>query len=517
MSKIKQVLRLHKDGVSNREIARQLDLYKGTVNKYVNLAKADSKSLDELLCLDEPELEHRFCGGNPAYTDKRFDDLSTRLAYIVSELGRKHTTMYLLWEEYRECNPEGYSYTQFCYHVKQYIEASGDTKVSLPLSPFREGGKELFVDFSGDKLPCIDPDTGEEVMSEVFVASLPASDFGFAMAVGSQRTEDFIYAMECCFRALGGVPSIIVTDNLKAAVIKADRYEPDINQVMLDFTNHYGCVHIPARAHSPKDKALVEDHVQIIYHRVFATLRNMTFFSREEQNRAIAEKMRLHNQKRMQRMPYTREERFLSIDKPNLKPLPATPFEIKYRTRLTVLPNSHVYMGRDRAYYSVPFRLVGQKANVIYTRVLVTIYDKDGLRVAVHPRATKQGQYVTLPEHMPSYYENYVNLSPQKYIRRAAAISQTFASVIDGVFKRNTDVPPETFYKSCDGLFHLQSVTEPALFERACAAALEFDRCQYSFIKNLVESKCAGISSREDEPVLFPEMHDNIRGKEYYL
>lgn len=298
MSKIKQILLLHKDGMSNRKIGERLGLYKETVNKYVNAAKSDSKSIEELIKMEEPELQHRFSAGNAAYSDKRFDALQEDLEYYVRELERRHVTMYLLWEEYRQKHPDGYGYTQFCYHLNQH-KASADPEVSLPKSNFREGGNELFIDFAGDTMSYVDPDTGEEVKCQIFVACLPASDYGYAMAVPSQKVEDFLHALSSCLRHIGGVPRILVTDNLKSSVARPDRYMPELNVIMEDFANHYGCVTIPARSGHPKDKALVEDQVQIVYRRVYAPLRNKMFHSIRELNTAIAEKMKQHNQKRM--------------------------------------------------------------------------------------------------------------------------------------------------------------------------------------------------------------------------
>ena len=147
---------------------------------------------------------------------------------------------------------------------------------------------------------------------------------------------------------------------------------------MEDFANHYGCVTIPARSGHPKDKALVEDQVRIVYRRVYAPLRNEMFHSIRDLNMAISEKMKQHNQKRMQRLPFTREERFLSLDRPRLRELPEKDFEIIYRTELLVQNSSHIYMGRDKVYYSVPYHLIGKKVKVIYTRSLVKIFSPKG-------------------------------------------------------------------------------------------------------------------------------------------
>lgn len=254
--------------MSNREISRTLGMDRKTVRKYIHLADNDPLGLDRLLKLDGPVLERRYTGGHAAYSGKRFRDLSGRLEYIVKELHKTGVTLYLLWEEYKKDYPNGYSYTQFCYHVGQHLKAH---HLSYVLTENREGGREIFFDFTGQKLSYVDCDTGEVHQCEVFVASLPASDYGYAIAVPSQTIDDFVYAVNECFKAIGGVPKIIVTDNLKASVIKADRYEPDINHVMDRLAEHYGCAVIPARSLHPKDKALVEDQVRLVYRQMCRT------------------------------------------------------------------------------------------------------------------------------------------------------------------------------------------------------------------------------------------------------
>ena len=149
MSTIKQVIRLHMDGMKNREIARVLGIYKGTVNKYVSKAEADTMSMEELLSLDDPVLERRMNSGKLAAPDRRFDELSRRLDHIVSELSRpkSHLTLYQLWKEYSLEVSDHYGYTQFCFHVGQHRKASS---LSFVMSESREGGRELYVDFAGD-------------------------------------------------------------------------------------------------------------------------------------------------------------------------------------------------------------------------------------------------------------------------------------------------------------------------------------------------------------------------------
>ena len=234
-------------------------------------------------------------------------------------------------------------------------------------------------------------------------------------------------------------------------------------------------------------------------------------------NSAIRRHMAGFNGKRMAQHPCTREERFLATDKPALRELPQAPFEVMSYTELKVADNSHVYLGRDRHYYSVPYRLIGQRVRVVYTRSMVNVYH-EGEKVASHGRDRSPGRYTTVDGHMPSYYKDYAQRSPQRYIDRAALILPSLAEVVSALFSQNPGVPPETFYKSCDGLIHLGKTTAPTLMEKACAVALRTGNCKYRFVLALVRSGCAGVEELEREPDLFSvSPHSNIRDKAYYV
>lgn len=519
MSKIKQVMRmmLQLDArgkrPSNREIGRVTGLYKGTVNDYVRKIEADTMGIEALLELDDPVLERRLCGGNAAYSDPRFDELAAKMDYYHSEMQRKHVTLQLLYEEYRQTVAKPYSYSQFCYHYNQH-KVAGQTP-SMVLAEQREGGKEMFVDFAGDKMQVVDRQTGEVRDVEIFVTTLPASDYPFAMAVETQRVEDFVKCTQRALAFYGGVPEIIVTDNLKSSIIKSDRYQPEPNKVFEDMCNHYGAVLISTRSAKPKDKALVEDQVKLIYRRVYAALRNRVFFSIEELNEAISEYMERHRQKRMRDYNATRQERFLAIDRPNLRPLPELPFEIKCYAEYTVHHNSHIRLSQDGRWYSVPMGYIGRKVKVIYTPTVLSIYYK-GDAIAVHSRLGKE-RYVTIAEHMPSYYEDYQKCSPARYVDRAMHHSLELGDVMKALFASNPLAPPETFYKSADGLLSLSRTSDAKLFSRACKAALSNGRCTYSFIKKIIDTKGAGLELPQDNGGTFmPGSHSNIRGPEYY-
>lgn len=513
MSQIKQLLLLKKAGVSNRKAASIVGMNKETVNNYMKKVNSDALGIDGLLSLDDPVLEHRLKGGSPAYTDSRFTVFKELLPYLQDEMARKHVTLKLLWEEYKRDHPsDHYSLTQFRYHYNQNTTAKKDVPTTI-LADKRMGGEKLFLDFAGDTMGYVDVETGEVVRCQAFVATLPASDYGFLLFVPSQRTEDFVHATIQCLRHIGGVPRMIVTDNLKAAVVKTDRYEPSLNRVMEDMANHYGTVLVPARPCRPRDKSNVEGDVRLVYMRVFAELRNVTFHSIAELNEAAQAKMAAHNQKRMQKHPFTREERFLAIDKPNLLPLPDKDFEIMSYTDLKVSSNCCVYLGRDQHYYTVPYQHISKKAHVVYTRSLVKIYI-DGEIVATHQRDYSKGKYTIVEEHLASRSSGYRALDASRYIERA----ERALTVLGEVFKRifyGSNMPPETHYKTCDGLLNLQRTSDPVIFRTACETAIRHGRCSYGFIRQIVESKGLGVEQGMSTPSAPPE-HENIRGRDQF-
>jgi transposase len=506
MSKIKQLIQLHESGVSNRRIAEALSLDRETVNTYIRKMKASNMPTVELMELEEPVLEGKFMAGTAAYTDRRFEAFKELLPYFENELKRKHVTRNLLWQEYLSKNPAGYRYTQFCYHLNQLLVARHPSAVLT-----HRAGEKLFVDFAGDRLEIIDIHTGEAKPVHVFVACLPFSDYTFIMAVERQTTEDFLHALSCCMKHLGGYPKIVVPDNLKAAVIKTNRYEPTLNRLMDDFANHYGFGVMPTRVFHSKDKAKVENQVRIIYSRVYAKLRNQHFFSLEELNRALAEKTMEHNQTRMQRTDYSRQEKFLADEKHLLGALPETEFEVKYYTDLRVGHNNHIYIGRDKHYYSVPYMYTGEKVHVIYTRTLVKIFCKNE-RIATHERVAGFG-YTTVTEHLCSAHRHYNKRSPDYYIEMARKKSPVLAEIITLIFNRPR--APELSYNTCDGLLSLcRKTNDPVSFEKACRIALDHHVFSYGFIKSLIEGKSLFEETETYKPLPTPQ--DNLRGRQYY-
>jgi transposase len=512
MTQIKQLLLLRKQGKGFKTIAKTLSISKNTVKEYVRktetlLNESKGLTIDKLIKMEEPELAAIFHAGNPAYKDEsRYEHLKSKLDYYVKELNRTGVTKQLLWTEYRQGAPSGYSLSQFSHHLLQHQIASNPTLV-LTHKP----AEKLYIDFAGKKLSYVDIETGEQIYCSVFVACLPYSDYGFAMAVKDQSAKEFIYALGKCLEYLGGVPLALVPDNLKSAVIKSSRYEPDINSLLEDFANHYNTTIIPTRTYKPRDKALVENHVKLVYNRVYARIRNLQFFNLHDLNKAITECIRLHNQTRMQQKPWCREEHFLAEEKKLLSPLPAQGFEIKYYKELKVAKNNCIYLSDDKHYYSVPYIYIGSKVKVVYTRNLVNIY-ANGKQVASHVRNYKPGTYSLIHNHLCSHHRQYLELSPDKYIQRAAAKSAVLQQLVTLLFKYNK--VPEKVYRTCDGLFALQKRYSKELFEKACQIAIEHQNYSYRFVKNILENKMTeAIEIDFDKPL---PKHTNIRGQSYF-
>ncbi len=508
MSLIKQLLRMHLNGNGYKTIARTLSISKNTVKRYVAKVNEGRVPIKNLLALEDPELEAMFFSGNPAYRDLRYIALKPQLDYYNKELKKTGVTRGVLWEEYKTAHPiNHYCYSQFCVILRQHRIAA---KPSMILE--HHPGDKLYIDFAGKPLSYINRDTGEEISVQVFVACLPYSDYGFAMAVPSQKTDDFIHALQSCLKDMGGVPQTLVPDNLKAAIVKASRYEPTINTVLEDFANHYETTVTPARVRKPQDKALVENHVKLIYSRVYAKLRNEQFFDLASLNKAIKEKMQAHNQTRMQRKKYSRVEKFLADEKHTLQPLPEKDFEVKYYKSLKVAHNNHIYLGSDKHHYSVPYTYIGKQTRVIYTRSIVRVYGDDGQSIAVHPRSFKKSGYTTTKEHLCSHHQYYKQRSPTYYIQRGYNHSETLYQYINAIFKQ--DKYPEQLYRTCEGILKLAKQTDNEEFTKALEISMEHTNYSYTFLKRILENKMTQATDQVPDTPL-PE-HQNIRGASSY-
>ena len=264
MRKVKRLFQLHSQGVSRRKISVQLDLSRNTVNKYIDFFESYRLSAYEVAQMSVEELQALFVSGQSPKSE-RLQTLERYFPYFDKELKKTGVTRHLLWEEYTARHPDGFMLTQFKYWYGRWCE-----QLSPVMHFEHKAGDKLFVDYTGKKLPLVDEHTGEVREVGVFVAVLGSSQMTYAEASESQKKEDFIASIENELWFYKGVPQGIVTDNLKAAVTQSSRYEPTLNETFADFAEHYQTTILPTRAYKPRDKAIVENTVRIVYSRVFA-------------------------------------------------------------------------------------------------------------------------------------------------------------------------------------------------------------------------------------------------------
>ena len=247
------------------------------------------------------------------------------------------TTLQLLWQRYKDVHKDGYGYSQFCYHYQKY-----NVTRQAVMHFEHEYGDRLYLDFAGKKVSYVEQGTGEIIECEFFVSVQGGSQETYARACLSQQKADFIECVQEAMFYYGGVPKVLIPDNLKSAVTKASRYDPTLNEDFLSMANHYQCTVMPARSLKPRDKSLVERHVAILYTRVYTRLQGQTFFSLKELNEAIRRCVEDHNVMLFQGKDYSRRTLFLQYEKETLAPLPATRFELKDFVFATVMKNCHV-------------------------------------------------------------------------------------------------------------------------------------------------------------------------------
>jgi transposase len=309
-------------------------------------------------------------------------------------------TLQLLWVEYREAHPDGYGYSQFANLYRQWRG-----RVDVTMRESHRAGEKLFVDFPGNTVPIYDPRTGEVALrAELFVAVMGASNYLYAEAFPSQELLYWVTAHVHCFEHLGGCPAIVVCDNLRSAVSRPHRYEPDVNATFAEMAAHYGVAVIPARAYKPRDKAKAESGVLLAERWIIVRLRDRKFFSPGEANAAIRACVAEINARPFQKLDGTRRSLFEQLDRPALRPLPATRYEFATWRRARVNIDYHVEA--DKHYYSVPYQLARQQADVRLSAATVEVFH-GSRRVASHPRSFVRHGHTTDPAHMPDAHRRH--------------------------------------------------------------------------------------------------------------
>lgn len=502
MRKVKEILRLYFNlGLDRRQIARSLKMSHSTVGEYIKRAEAAGLKwpLDESLD-DDAVMALLFGGHAKAKNAKPLPDVE----YIRRELHKKGVTLMLLHQEYLEQHPDGYQYTQFCEYFHRYRKS-----LDVSLRIVHVAGEKLFVDYAGQTMSVINPDTGDAQEVQIFVSVLGASDYIFAEATPTQELSHFIASHVRAFSFYGGAPAIIVPDNLKSGVTKACRYEPDINPTYQDMASFYGCAIIPARPAKPKDKAKVENAVLQVERWVIAPLRNRVFFSLAELNGSIAELLAKLNEKPLTKLNKSRRCLFEETDRGALKPLPLVPYEFSTFKKARVNIDYHVEV--DGAYYSAPYQLARKEVEVrITNRAVEILYHSK--RVASHMRVFKKGAYITKGEHRPASHQKYLEWTPSRMINWANETGPATSKLVAAILNSKAHV--EQGYRSCLGIIRLSGRYGGERVEAASKRALSLGAISYRSVKSILERGLDSVANEEEAACAIE--HTNIRGSRYY-
>ena len=511
MLQIRRIIQLKSKGKSNREIAWELHAARNTINGYVRQITGLERSLAELLALTDQELSSLVYKETAVIMDDwRLRDLQQRIPELCDELKKPHATRMVLWEEYREKVPEGYGYTQFCEHLNRYLQVQ---KAVMHLE--HEPAASMMFDFAGDKIPFTDPQTGQVIWCPVLVCTLPFSGFTYVEAMLTANREHLLRALNNALTYIGGVPHSMKTDNMKQVVKKSNRYEPAFEELIQQWSLHYGTTMMAARVGKPRDKASAESQVNAVYNRIYARLRNKDFHSVEQINMALWDELDRFNDRYLQRCDYSRRDRFLLHEKPLLLALPSGPFVPKNKVQAKVQRNYHITLGQDWHHYSVPFRYIGKTVQLIYDTEHVEIY-LDNVRIAFHRRDYHRNGYTTLKEHRPTNHAHYLTTkgwTREYFIEKATGVGASTTEAVTRILEQQIFV--EHTYNSCLGLLRLGEKYGNDRLEAACRRALAGYKVTYTIIRNILKRNLDKAPVEPEIPFCIPE-HENIRGAESY-
>jgi transposase len=272
---------------------------------------------------------------------------------------------------------------------------------------------------------------------------------------------------------------------------------------------HYGVAVVPARVRKPRDKAKVEAGVLLVERWVLARLRNRVFCSLAELNRSVGELVAALNQRPFKKLPGCRRSTFESLDRPALKPLPATPYEFAQWKQAKVHIDYHVEV--EGHYYSVPHALVGRKLDVRHTANTVEMFHQ-GQRVACHPKVDLRGRHTTAESHMPPHHQ-FAKWSPERLARRAEKTGPATAGLVTAILQGRRH--PEQGYRSCLGILRLGERYGEARLEAACQRALSINAMSYRSVESILSHGLDALPLTPPQPAVRPQ-HENLRGPEYF-
>ena len=427
-------------------------------------------------------------------------------AWIHTELQRRHVTKMLLWQEYKEAQPVGLQYSQFCDRYLRWARP-----LSATMRQAHRAGEKTFIDFSGSGLDVVHPLTGECQKAVLFLAVLGASNLTYAEPVLHQDLPTWVGCHVRAFEYFGGTTEIWVPDNPRVGVSKASKYEPLLNRTYEDLSAYFGAAVIPARPYKPRDKAKVEVAVLIASRWILAVLRNRIFYSLEEMRVAVAELLEKLNHRQMRRLKKSRRELFEEIERAALKPLPVRPYEYAEWTQPKVDLSYHLEY--DDHFYSVHYSLIGEQLDLRATEATVEIFRR-GQRIESYPRSYAKGKYTTLKHHMPRAHLDQVEWTPERLTGWAKKTGPQTAALLEAIMASKAH--PQQGFKACLGILRLAKQYPAARIERAAARALHFRTLSSGSVASILKHNLDQLPLPGEEPQQALPLHENIRGRGYY-
>ena len=510
MRKIVEVLRLHfKLELSIRQSAKTANVSRGTVSNYCKRFESLDMAIDDFISLSELQQEKLFYPNK--LTIRTNGKVVPDCLYLHNELKKKKktkVTLALLHEEYKEQNPDNYySYTQFREYYSKFAN-----KLNPSMKQVHTAGEKVFVDYSGLTMPIYNSKTGEITTSQIFVAVLGASGYTYLHATYSQKQRDFILSHTLCYEFFGGVPKIVVPDNLKSAVIKNNKDGIVINSSYLALSQHYNMVVEPTRPLKPKDKPKAEQGVQGIQRWILARLRHRKFFSVDELNDAFSELLDVYNNKIVKRFGKSRSTMFKELDEPNLQPLPQQRYIYRDFKLCSVNQSYHIFL--EGCEYSVPFKYLQHKVEARYSTQTVEIYYKNSL-IATHPKLHFAGATSTLTEHMPKDHEYYKEKNnPGTFLNRATKIGINTTTWVKNEFDTIEHKP--NAYRKINAILSLSKTYTKDELDAAVGYAYEHNIVNHTSVKSILLKKLY-LQTKTNTPVntsVYND-HDNLRGNIY--
>lgn len=514
MSQMKQVYQLWQDGISIKEIVRRTGISRKTVRKYLRRLKVLSigEEAGKVSKMTDKQLAGIVYNNDTTpVKDKRLEVVLRHFKEAVGDLSKTGVTKKGLWMEYIDENPDGYRYSQYCSLWSRYLHDT-DLVFHMDYRP----GEFIQADFAGKKLSYVDRETGEVKPCEVFVSIFPFSGLIFCMAVPSQKILDFATCIISMIKYFGGVALTILLDNFRTAVKKSDRYEPCFTDICNQLSDHYNTTFSATRVYSPRDKAMVEQAVNIVYQQIYAPLRKETYHSLESLNYSIAQQLDLLNMKPYKNTRESRRDIFMREEEPLLKPLPEMPYEVMKCKRVTAHRDYAVQLPDNKHYYTVPYQYVGKELIAYFnTRVVEVYYNHE--RIAFHVRRSSEPQFNRIHEHMPENHKVMVERqgwTVDKFLERASWVGQYTIQTASRIL--HSSIYPEQNFKACNAMLLLQNVYGKDRLEAACMHAAVIARPTLKMIRNILKTgqdKQPLLFDGEDKPL---PNHENIRGKGYY-